>query len=514
MITEKFSDLFDFAKKSKIKAGDGLKEGLYPFYTSSAKLSKRIDIFQEDKISLIFGTGGKASVHYADEQFSTSTDCIVAFKKENKELNEKFVYYYLFGNIHVLERGFKGAGLKHISKKYIQNLDIPILPIEIQNKIVDLLNKASKLVQKREKNIALLDELLRMQFLEMFGDPMFNPKKYKCSTLKDVCHFITKGTTPKAKEIHTKSFEGSVPFLKVYNITDNGTIDFSYKPSYISKEIHSNFLKRSKVYPNDVLMNIVGPPLGKIGIVNSSFEEWNVNQAIAIFRCTNLISPIYLLNVLRSENILNKIIRKAVGVRQLNISLEICRNIKIPIPPIELQNQFETIHHNIQTQKETLTQSKTELEHLYNSLLQESFKGEIEVSKKEVKKKDSLMSEIKKKDGEKVDITNLDLATFLGIPDEITSTQEKWMFDLISLDEFYQFLLKDNFTKEEAFTLQDIEEKLHHFFYHGGDMDFPNANWQQIIFKFIEAKPPLLEQIFDKETATVKLKLTDETFKA
>ena len=54
MITEKFNDLFDFGKKSKIKAGDGLREGLYPFYTSSAKLSKRIDVFQEDKISLIF----------------------------------------------------------------------------------------------------------------------------------------------------------------------------------------------------------------------------------------------------------------------------------------------------------------------------------------------------------------------------------------------------------------------------------------------------------------------------
>jgi type I restriction enzyme S subunit len=79
MIAEKFDDLFNFAKKSKIKAGDGLKEGIYPFYTSSATLSKRIDVFQEDRISLIFGTGGQASVHYVDEQFSTSTDCILLF---------------------------------------------------------------------------------------------------------------------------------------------------------------------------------------------------------------------------------------------------------------------------------------------------------------------------------------------------------------------------------------------------------------------------------------------------
>ena len=148
MRTEKFKILFDFASKSNVKAGDGLDEGNFPFYTSSSTLKKRIDKAQHFDEALIFGTGGSASVHFAGEPFATSTDCIVAITK-HEDLNAKFVYYYLFGNIHLLERGFKGAGLKHISKKYIENIDIPILPIETQNKIIAVLDKASSIKTKR-----------------------------------------------------------------------------------------------------------------------------------------------------------------------------------------------------------------------------------------------------------------------------------------------------------------------------------------------------------------------------
>ncbi|WP_037319735.1 restriction endonuclease subunit S [Salegentibacter sp. Hel_I_6] len=506
MITEKFNDLFDFAKKSKIKAGDGLKEGLYPFYTSSATLSKRINVFQEDRISLIFGTGGQASVHYVDEKFSTSTDCIVANKKEDENLNEKFVYYYLSKNINILERGFKGAGLKHISKKYIQNLDIPILPIETQNEIVAILDKVNALVQKREKTIALLDELLRAQFLEMFGDPVLNPKGWKMKEISNFSESRLGKMLDKKKMLgnNLKKYLGNtnVQWFK-FDFSDLKEMDFDEKDQVTFK-----------LNEGDILM-CEGGDIGRCAIWKNEMENCFFQKALHRITLDNeVMLPNYFVYnfwLLSNGGGLDMYKGGATISHLTGVNL---KKMKLPIPPIEIQNQFETIYHYVQAQKESLIQSKTELEHLYNSLLQEAFKEEIEVSKEEPKKKDSLMSEIKKKDGEKVDITKLDLATYLGIPDEITSTQEKWMFDLISLDEFYQFLLKDTFKKEETFTLGDIEEKLHNFFYHGGDMDFPNASWQQIIFKFLEATPPLLEQIFEEETATVKLKLTDETFKA
>ena len=104
----KFEKLFNFEKKSKIKAGDGFKlgEGQYPFYTSSNVLTKSIDEYLFENESLIFGTGGLASIHFCNEKFAVSTDCFVTQAKNDKETFTKFVYYYLRGNMYLLENGF------------------------------------------------------------------------------------------------------------------------------------------------------------------------------------------------------------------------------------------------------------------------------------------------------------------------------------------------------------------------------------------------------------------------
>ena len=158
----KFNELFKFQKKSKIKAGEGLKEGgKYPFYTSSDKLSKSINTYLFDSESLIFGTGGQASIHYCENPFAVSTDCLVAQPKNEKKLLAKYAYYYLFSNIHILERGFKGAGLKHISKSYIDEILIPVPDkIETQRQIAYVLDKADVVRQQRRASIELLDKLL------------------------------------------------------------------------------------------------------------------------------------------------------------------------------------------------------------------------------------------------------------------------------------------------------------------------------------------------------------------
>ena len=97
---------------------------------------------------------------------------------------------------------------------------------------------------------------------------------------RSFCDFITKGTTPSKNDLLT---EGDIPFLKVYNIVNN-QLDFDYRPTFISNEIHQSKLNRSKIYPTDVIMNIVGPPLGKVAIIPNQHPEWNMNQALAAFR--------------------------------------------------------------------------------------------------------------------------------------------------------------------------------------------------------------------------------------
>lgn len=135
MTFKRFSELFSFLPKSKNKASVGIKNGNYPFYTSSPFMTKYVnnpDI--EVSQALIFGTGGNPSIHYATGKFSTSTDCYTV-KSKDQSIMTKYVYYFLSGNIHILESGFKGAGLKHISKSYLQDITIPIFPLPQQKKL-------------------------------------------------------------------------------------------------------------------------------------------------------------------------------------------------------------------------------------------------------------------------------------------------------------------------------------------------------------------------------------------
>src|SRR5207249_1859770 len=136
------------------------------------------------------------------------------------------------------------------------------------------------------------------------------------------CEFITKGTTPKANKLFSGA--GDVPFIKVYNLTFDGTLDFSINPTFVSKETHAGELARSKVFPGDVLMNIVGPPLGKVSIVPDAFPEWNMNQAVARFRPLEFCDRKYLSIALRTEGVLSWAVKRAKATAgQFNLTLEI-----------------------------------------------------------------------------------------------------------------------------------------------------------------------------------------------
>ncbi len=124
----KLGNVLEVQKKSKIKAGSGLKVGMYPFFTSSSSLSKYVNEAEYYKPAIIFGTGGMANIHFCETPFSVSTDCLVFYAKGsnvnvnvnvNVNLNLNYIYKFFIGHMYKLEEGFKGAGLKHISKTFL-----------------------------------------------------------------------------------------------------------------------------------------------------------------------------------------------------------------------------------------------------------------------------------------------------------------------------------------------------------------------------------------------------------
>lgn len=161
------------------------------------------------------------------------------------------------------------------------------------------------------------------------------PQGWVWASGEQLCEFITKGTTPP-KELDAGN-DKSIPFLRVTNLTDKGTLDLADKV-FVSEETHKGFLARSAVYPNDVLMNIVGPPLGQVAVVPDTFDEWNINQAIAIFRAVDGVSPryvcLYLLAPVAQQWLKA---RSKTTAGQTNLTLEVCRSLPFPLPPEEEQ---------------------------------------------------------------------------------------------------------------------------------------------------------------------------------
>lgn len=316
------------------------------------------------------GNIGKLGINNEEVAFNQQINAII---HNDKIISSKYLAYVIKYNQKKLESIANTAVVPIINKNQFSEFELLIhKDLEIQNKIVDILDKAQKLMDKRKEQIEALDELVKSKFIEMFGS-----QKYPLVKAEDICEYITKGTTPKSSEIIEEYNDDLIPYLKVYNLSFDGSMLFDEKAQYITLETHNKFLARSKVYPNDILMNIVGPPLGKFAIVPNTFSEWNINQAIAIFRATNKVNPIYLLYSLKQPKVLKPFIDSAVGIRQQNLSLLQCRNLEIQLPPLSLQNQFADFVNKVNKLKSEMEKSLKELEDNFNSLMQKSFKGEL-----------------------------------------------------------------------------------------------------------------------------------------
>lgn len=372
MVKESFSELFDFQTKSKIKAGDGLKlnEGKYPFYTSSNVLTKSINEFLFDNPSLIFGTGGLASIHLCTEKFAVSTDCLVAQPKNKEKVLPKYVYHYLAGNIHILEEGFKGAGLKHISKGYISNIQIPLPPLETQKHIAQILDDAAALRDKTAQLIAAYDALAQSIFLDMFGDPVKNEKGWEKVSLNNLCEKIQIG--PFGSQLHQADYtDFGIPLINPTNIK-NGKVDYS-KIAFITEEKYLS-LPNYHLQVGDVLMARRGD-LSKIGLVID--EKCFCGTGSLFLRPKKNLNSIYALSVLGHKSTIDKLYEKAQGITMANLNKSIISSLEVTAPPIALQNQFAEKIALIEQQKELAKQELAASEDLFNCLLQKAFKGEL-----------------------------------------------------------------------------------------------------------------------------------------
>ena len=183
---------------------------------------------------------------------------------------------------------------------------------------------------------------------------------------------VSKGTTPPKSEI---SHNGAIPFLRVNNLSFNGVLDSNSDLIYVSSNAHENGLARSKVYPGEILMNIVGPPLGKTALLDGTYAEYNMNQAIVFYRLDrSLVDNQYFLAFLCSsiaQGWLQSRSKKTSG--QQNLTIELCKQLPVPLPPLPEQKKIAKVlaiwDRAITTTQQLLTNSEQQKKALMQQLL-------------------------------------------------------------------------------------------------------------------------------------------------
>ena len=163
---------------------------------------------------------------------------------------------------------------------------------------------------------------------------IFDELNYDLIELSDITELITKGTTPTTYG-HDFTDKG-VNFIKIENITTDGRIDFN-SIMHISEKTN-NFLKRSILKKNDVIMSIAGA-IGRSAVINENILPANTNQAISIIRLKKGFLPEYISYLLNSNFVILQLDKFKVGVAQQNVNLKQVGQIKIPFLNIDEQKK-------------------------------------------------------------------------------------------------------------------------------------------------------------------------------
>ncbi|MFE7781778.1 restriction endonuclease subunit S [Streptomyces nigrescens] len=385
-----------------VRYGEIKKKSLTSFQEDDVLFAKITPCMENGKIVKAQGLLGGRAVGSTEFHVLRSRGAV---------LPDYLTHFLLQRSVRIMaERNMSGAvGQRRVPRPYLESLEVPVPPLAEQHRIVVELDEqiahveageaavASAIAKRQSLNDSLLDQTVLGLPQERHPDSLRDiqsnsskkidytglialPEGWVWRVSKDVCTLITSGATPPASLMYAGF--GDVPFLKVYNITKQGEVDFTIRPTFVDRKTHEGYLKKSRVLPGDVLTNIVGPPLGKTAVVTKDHPEWNINQAIVAFRAGPEISPEWLRFVLRSPyviGLLTKTARATAG--QFNIALSTCRELPIPVPPREVQERLcESLSRSLDSFAvlgESVTSLTEQAVDLRGSLLGAAFAGQL-----------------------------------------------------------------------------------------------------------------------------------------
>ena len=341
---------------TKIPSSEYLPVGQFPIVSQEEGLisgywNNSGDVFHHSKPVVIFGDHTRI-IKYVDFDFVLGADGVkILLPVEG--LSAKFLSYYL--------RWYKVPSLGYSRHfKLLKEASVPVPTIQEQERIINELDCLSEVITKKKKQLEELDKLAQSIFNDMFGDPIANERRWEAKTIGSFCADVRYGTSRAACE------GGRYKYLRMGNLTYEGGIDLT---DIKRIDIPEKEVDKCLVRKGDILFNRTNSLdlIGKTCLFDFD-EEMVIAGYIIRVRLRSSVLPVYLVRALNTPPM--KLMLKSIAkgaVNQANINAKEFQAIKIPIPPLDLQNEFAQKIEAVKKQKEQVKRSIVETETLFNS---------------------------------------------------------------------------------------------------------------------------------------------------
>ena len=337
------------------------------------ELYKRIAPQRDDILLAKNGTTGVAAIVDRDEVFDIYVS--LALLRPNQQIvNPRYLLYAI--NNPSTKRFFdshlKGIGVPNLHLTHVRETPIPVPSMEKQHEIVDILDKLSDLIAMRKKQLQKLDDLVKSRFVELFGDPVTNPKGWDMPLIEDVVanekNALKAGPFGSAlkKEYYVSSG------YKIYGQEQVISGDHTFGDYYIDEDRYKS-LENCAVQAGDVLISLVGT-YGKLLVMPEKFEPGIINpRLMKITFDKKRVNPYYFQHYFQSDSLKKALAENTHGGTMDILNLGIVRKLAMPLPPLKLQNEFIAFVEQTDKSKLTIQQSLDKLELMKKALMQKYF---------------------------------------------------------------------------------------------------------------------------------------------
>ena len=348
---------------TETRAYSEVSKGYTPFRNGDVLVAKITPCFENGKI---------AQAHLPHPNGFGSTEFHVIRPKESL-LDGRYLHHLLRqADIRVEgERRMTGSGgQRRVSATFLSSLRIPLPRLEEQRRVAAILDQADALRAKRRKALALLDELQRGIFIEMFGDPVTSPKGCTAGTLGDGIEEMQYGP-----RFHNEAY--SPEGIRIVRITDldaAGSLDFDSMPRMeVDEETRDKFASRA----GDVVFARTGATVGKVALIKERDPVCIAGAYFIRMRFQSRILPEYAFSVLQSESVQSLIFAQSRQAAQQNFSGPGLRRLPMPVPSIERQRRFAERVEAVGSEKSKQLSALALLDELFSSLQHRAFRGEL-----------------------------------------------------------------------------------------------------------------------------------------